>query len=181
MKKWLLPTLVAVCTLTFASVANAIHIDVTNNGDGTDDNFNDITGGGNQNVTILEWLKGEILSYNNHVQPTPLLPDPTETLTKLENLNGVGPTVNVAAGDYLVLHYGVGTDGVPSSGGGLVALYFPNDEVYQVPNLGSGPNGFGGISFVDVWDHGVPDGGLTLALLGLGLIGISGLRRKLSK
>jgi hypothetical protein len=140
----------------------------------SDVNFNDVVGGGNQNVIILEWLKGEITSYNNFVAN--ILPAPTEGLTKSDNLNGVGPTISVEAGDYLVLHYGVGTGGTRGSGGGLVALYFSTAQTYKVPNNGSGPNGFGGISFVDLWDHTstrrVPDGGATLAMLGLALAGL---------
>jgi hypothetical protein len=155
-------------------------IPVTNDGDGTDDNFNAITGGGNQNIIILEWLKGEIISYNSSHLGTDL-PQPSEGLVKFENLNGNGPTINVVAGDYVVLHYGVGTGGVQGSGGGLVALFFNADQSFDVPDNGSGPNGFGGISFVEIWDHnGVPDGGMTLALLGGGLIGLGLIRRRLS-
>jgi hypothetical protein len=137
----------------------------------SDVNFNDVTGGGNINVVILEWLKGEILSYNNFVAN--ILPDPTTGLIKYEDLNGVGPSVPVEKGDYMVLHFGVGQGGVQGSGGGLVALFFSTAQIYNVPNNGSGPNGFGGISFVDVFDHTtVPDGGTTLAMLGLALVGL---------
>jgi hypothetical protein len=133
--------------------------------------FNDI--GGNP-VSVFGWLQGEILSYFNNkgVQ----LPDPTTGHTRLDNLNGTGPTITVAAGDYLVEHYGVGPNGVPGTGGGLVAYYVDASGTITVPNNGPGPNGTGGISFVDIWDHttegGVPDGGMTLAMLGMGLGGV---------
>jgi hypothetical protein len=173
---------VLAASLAFGVAANANMIPVTNDGNGTDDNFNQITGGGNQNVVIFEWLKGEILSYNNHV-PGANLPNPTDGLIKLDNLNGNGPTINVVAGDYVVLHYGAGQGGVAGSGGGLVALFFNANQSFTVPNNGSGPNGFGGISFVDIWDHTantVPDGGMTLALLGGALIGLGLIRVKFS-
>jgi VPDSG-CTERM motif len=161
--------------LAFASIASANTIPITNNGDGTDDNFNDITGGGNANAIFLEWLKGEILSYNNNVGP---LPPPTEDLTIYTDLNGtLPPNVNLTAGDYLVLHYGTGPGGAP--GGGLVALFVTADEPLDIPTTGSGPNGFGGLSFVRVYDHGVPDAGSTVSLLGLGFLCLEGLRRKL--
>jgi hypothetical protein len=138
--------------------------------------FNDI--GGNP-VSILGWLQGEILSYNNHI-PGADLPAPTENLTRLTDLNG-GPTIQVVAGDYIVIHYGVGPGGVPGTGGGLVAYYVDANQSFDVPDNGPGPNGLGGVSFVDVWDHvSVPDGGTTVLLLGTALSGLALVRRKLS-
>jgi hypothetical protein len=167
--------------LAFASIASANTIPITNNGDGSDDNFQDITGGGNANIIFLEYLKGEILSYNNNVnnQFTPL-PPPTEDLTIYTDLNGtLPPNVNLAAGDYLVLHYGTGPGGAP--GGGLVALFVTADEPLDIPTTGSGPNGLGGLSFIRIYDHGesVPDAGSTVSLLGLGSLCLAGLRRTL--
>lgn len=186
MRKWHLTILLGTA-LAVAATANATMLPVTNNGDGTDDNFNDITGGGNQNTTILGWLQGEILSYNNHV-PGASLPDPTENLTKWEiGSNDPIPTIDVVAGDYVVLHYGVGTGGTPGSGGGLVALYFDADQSFTPNANGSGPNGFGGLSFIDLWDHvpshtpGVPDGGTTAMLLGGALAGLGMIRRKFAR
>jgi hypothetical protein len=138
--------------------------------------FNDI--GGNT-TSIFGWLQGEILSYNNHVTGANL-PDPTTGLTSFPDLT-TGPTIQVLAGDYIVEHYGVGPGGNPGTGGGLVAYYVDATQSYTVPNTGPGPNGTGGISFVDVWDHvSVPDGGTTVLLLGTALSGIGLLRRKLS-
>jgi len=166
--------------LVFASIASANTIPITNNGDGTDDNFQDITGGGNANAIFLEYLKGEILSYNNHVSPNPALPDPTENLTIYTDLNGVlPPNINLVAGDYLVVHYGAGPGGQP--GGGLVALFVTANESLDIPTSGSGPNGFGGISFIWIYDHvqSVPDGSSTVGLLGLGFLCLAGLKAKL--
>jgi hypothetical protein len=77
---------------------------------------------------------------------------------------------------YAVVHYGVGPDGVPGSGGG-VAFFQITNNLDTFPQSGSGPNGFGGISSVDLFAcvPGVPDGGVTVMLLGaaLGALGIA--------
>ena len=130
-------------------------------------------------ASILGRLQGEILTWNNNIG-NPVLPDTTTTETRFDNLNGVGPTLQVVAGDYIVEHYDVGPNGVPGTGGGLVAYFVVADQSYTLPDNGPGPNGTGGISFVDIWDHGsVPDGGMTLSLLGIGLAAVETLRRKL--
>jgi hypothetical protein len=77
---------------------------------------------------------------------------------------------------YAVVHYGVGQGGVPGSGGGVAFFQITNNSD-TFPQSGPGPNGFGGISSVDLFAciPGVPDGGLTLMLLGaaLGALGIA--------
>ena len=141
--------------------------------------FNDI--GGNP-VSVFGWLEGEILSWNNFVND-PHLPDPTTGHTREDNLNGVGPTIQVEPGDYIVAHYGVGPNGDPGTGGGLVAFYADASQPFTLPDNGPGPNGTGGISFVDVWDHTVPDGGTTWAMLGVSLVavGVFGLSQKAAR
>jgi hypothetical protein len=86
----------------------------------------------------------------------------------------------IAAGDYLVLHYGAGTGG--TEGGGWVGLLFTTGvSTFNVPANGSGPNGLGGLSGATLFDHvSVADGGSTLTLMGVGLIALHGLRRKFS-
>ena len=160
--------------LALVSVANANTIPITNNGDGTDDSFQDITGGSPVDIVLLEYLKGEILSYENHVGPLPPL---TENLTKYEELGGVAPSIDVVAGDYLVVHYGAGPKGAP--GGGLVVLLVTENQKLDIPANGGGPNGFGGISFVRVYDHVVPDGGVSIMLLGTALAALGLIRRKI--
>jgi hypothetical protein len=180
MKKYLAMA-VGGLALAFSLSVQAATIPITNNGDGTDDPFQ---GGGD--VVWFEWLKGEILSWNNHPEETPIdlvLPEPTTALTIYEGAAALDP-ISVVTGDYLVLHYGVGPDGDPGTGGGLVAIYALSDGMFQAPATGSGPNGTGGLSFVRLWDHDqpndVPDGGATAMLLGGVLSGIALLRRKLS-
>jgi hypothetical protein len=168
MKKLLLVTL-STGALLFCHPVLAIPINVLGSGDFAAHNISDVTGKtglGDENV--LAWLEAEAASHG--------FPAPT---TGQSDYTG-GP---IAAGDYLVLHYGSGKGG--TSAGGLVALYFDADQAsYDVPALGSGPNGLGGISFARLFDHTdgntVPDGGGTLALLGIGVILLGMTRRKFS-
>jgi hypothetical protein len=191
MKRYLITAIAiagTVLSLGYKANANVIEVslDPTTH-DPSDVPFNDVVGGGggNQEEVIRAWLDGEILSYLNNKGVD--LPDPTPFTTKYDNLNGVPPAggIDVQAGDYLVLHYGVGQGGVPGTGGGLLALFFDAPQTYQVPATGAagnfGPNGLGGISFVYLFDHtSVPDGGATVLLLGTALTGLALLRRKVS-
>jgi hypothetical protein len=163
MKKLLLTTLGAGALLLCQSAsANVIH--VLGAGDFPAQDISTVTGNpGLGDANVLAWLQAEA-SLNGFPAPTTAQSDYTG-----------GP---VAAGDYLVLHYGSGPGGTPA--GGLVALYFDADQAsYAVPATGSGPNGNGGISFARLYDHTtqVPDGGMTLVLLGGAIVGLVCLRR----
>jgi len=145
--------------------------------------FNDITG---NPASVLGWLQGEVLSYNNNI-PGAALPDPTTNQTRYDS-PPAGTVINVVKGDYIDIHSGVGNGGVPGTGGGLAAYYVDADGTFTVPANGPGPNGVGGVSFVDVWDHvpgrppgTVPDGGMTLAMLGMGLGGMGLFARSSSR
>ena len=167
MKKLLLTTLGAGALLLCQS-ASANVINVLGAGDFPAQDISTVTGNpGLGDANVLVWLQAEA-SLNGYPAPTTAQSDYTG-----------GP---IAAGDYLVLHYGSGTGG--TSAGGLVALYFDaNQASYAVPPDGSGPNGFGGISFARLYDHTtqVPDGGSTIALLGFALVGVDQLRRRMIK
>jgi hypothetical protein len=84
------------------------------------------------------------------------------------------PPIDLTGFCYAVIHYGTGPGGTP---GGGVAFFTINNDSDTPPAFGSGPNGFGGISRVDLFEctPGVPDGGLTVMLLGaaLGVLGIA--------
>jgi hypothetical protein len=149
--------LVAVCQMANANIINVL---------GTGDfawhssSFNN-----NDPATQLAWLQSLI---------------PNNTLGLTPPSTGVSPYTGgpIAAGDYLVLHYGAGTGG--TMGGGWVGLLFTTPvSSFTVPANGSGPNGFGGLSGATLFDH-VADGGSTLTLLGLGLIALHRLRRRFS-
>jgi hypothetical protein len=89
-----------------------------------------------------------------------------------------GP-VNLTGFLYAVVHYGVGDGGVSGSGGGVAFFQITNNSD-TFPQTGSGPNGFGGISRVDLFGGTrVPDGGATVMLLGGTLAGLGLLRRYL--
>ena len=81
---------------------------------------------------------------------------------------------------YAVVHYGVGQGGVSGSGGG-VAFFQITNNLDTFPQNGAGPNGFGGISRVDLFAStpGVPDGGATVMLLGAAVTGLGLMRRYL--
>jgi hypothetical protein len=170
MRKLILTTL-CLGGLSLWSAANANTINITMSlplGAGStlvnDVSAQDIPGNGLGDATVLAWLQSDINTFNNNLNGD--LPAPTTDLTSFDG----GGTIQVAAGDYLVLHYGKGPGG-QGQGGGLVALYFDAAGTYAIPSNGSGPNGNGGLSFARLWDHGtqIPDGGTTVALLGMAL------------
>lgn len=173
---------VSAVTLGAAIQANALVVNFTNDGDPTltDDPFSVV--GVLSPVNAFGWLDGERMSWNNKFL-TPTLPDPTLGLSSWTGLNGVAPTIDVVAGDYIFLHYGAGN--ATSLGGGVVALYFTTDQTYTPPVTGSGPNGQGSIGNVYLWDHvnnpRLPDGGFTVMLIGSVLTGLGLLRRKLAR
>jgi hypothetical protein len=94
---------------------------------------------------------------------------------------GLDEPVDLTGFCYAVVHYGVGQGGVQGSGGGVAFFQITNNSD-TFPQDGSGPNGFGGISSVDLFacTPGVPDGGLTVMLLGAGL-GALGMARRFLK
>ena len=102
---------------------------------------------------------------------TPTLAGAEEVSTPLDEL------VNLTGFCYAVVHYGVGRGGVPGSGGGVAFFQITNNSD-TFPQNGSGPNGFGGISRVDLFAcPGVPDGGTTVMLLGAALCVLGMARR----
>jgi hypothetical protein len=101
--------------------------------------------------------------------------------TNIENLDGGDQTISVEPGEFLVVHYGVGPGGT-GSGGSLEFFQVINGQTeVTVPGTGNGPTnpdpfGHGGISSIRGFcPPGVPDGGLTVMLLGaaLGALGIA--------
>lgn len=134
-------------------------------------------GPGKSPAADLGWLQADVYWYNlNYAQA---LVGPSDQSGTSENIDG---SVSLAAGDYLVLHYGSGPGG--TSGGGILGLYFGAAGTFDIPQKGSGPNGFGGISYAELFTQGsgnsVPDGGSTAMLLGSALAVIGLIRRKLT-
>jgi hypothetical protein len=80
--------------------------------------------------------------------------------------------------DYAVVHYGAGPGG--TSGGGLEIFYLNGATSFDFPATGSGPNGLGGFSGIVLFDGtpaAVPDGGMTLGLMSMGLACLGFARR----
>lgn len=107
----------------------------------------------------------------------------TPTLAGAEEVSSpLNQPVDLMGFSYAVVHYGVGPGGVTGSGGGVAFFQITNNSGI-FPQNGSGPNGFGGISRVDLFEsiRGVPDGGSTAILLGAGLTALGLVRRYLKR
>ena len=96
--------------------------------------------------------------------------------------NAPSGAVDLTGFCYAVVHYGVGDGGVPGSGGGVAFFQITNNSD-TFPQSGSGPNGFGGISRVDLFAcvPAVPDSGTSAILLGTALTGLALGRRYLKR
>ena len=97
-----------------------------------------------------------------------------------EEVSNINEPVDLTGFSYAVVHYGAGPGGTP---GGGVAFFQITNNSDTFPQTGSGPNGFGGISRVDLFagtPTGVPDGGITVMLLGTAL-GALGMARRFLK
>jgi hypothetical protein len=106
---------------------------------------------------------------------TPTLAGAVEVSTPLNE------PVDLTGFCYAVVHYGVGDGGVPGSGGGVAFFQITNDSD-TFPQTGSGPNGFGGISRVDLFPCiPIPDSGTTAMLLGGALAGLGLAHRYLKR
>ena len=90
-----------------------------------------------------------------------------------------GP-VDLTGFAYAVLHYGKGRGGA-GQGGGIVFIDLSGmTGNFTFPAIGSGLNGFGGLSSIRLFTGGstaVPDSGSTVALLGAAMTGVGLLRR----
>jgi hypothetical protein len=146
---------------------------------------------------LLGWLEGQ-----NLVSGHPLGP----TATKLaEGKSASNIDLSGFIGDYLVVHWGFGPankffknlpqDGDPHGGGfdqaffigagtGTVTLDLPNFTGFykQGQSVKNGTLSVGGLSFWRVYGSttNVPDGGMTLVLLGSALSGLALFRRKMA-
>jgi hypothetical protein len=89
--------------------------------------------------------------------------------------------IDLAGYCYAVIHYGSGPNGSP--GGSLEFFSIVDDanpSTHLFPQSGVGNGGFGGISSVRLFQC-VPDGGTTVALLGMAIAGLGTVRRFLKR
>jgi len=103
----------------------------------------------------------------------------------VESSPGINGPISDTAGDFLVVHYGVGPGGT-GSGGSLeffqVNAGFTSDTLPQLGNVGGAdPFGHGGISSIREFAPRVPDSGTTAMLLGGALTGLGVVRRYLKR
>lgn len=163
-----------------SSLSNASLINITIN-PSTGQPATDIDFGllGNNSVQInFDALATDIAAYNSFFGTS--LPAPLSTGSA-----DLSPgTVDITGFDYAVLHYGKGRHGA-GQGGGIV-FYDLNGMtgLFTFPANGSEPNGFGGLSSIRLFVGApatVPDGGTTVALLGIALSGVGIARRYIKR
>ena len=171
--------LIAALASGIALTANAATItlspfgDVPKNGTGI--------GGGNSNNAENNFFRLQTYLANNPEfnDCTPIFDGAARVESNLDQ------PVDVTGFDYAVVHYGAGKGGTKGSGGGVAFFQISGDGFVTFPQSGSGPNGFGGISSLDLFkcegDHNVPDSGATVMLLGSALTGLGLARRYLKR
>jgi hypothetical protein len=132
-------------------------------------------GGGNSNNQANNFFR-----LQNYIVANPTFGSlGTPTLDGAERVSTpLDEPVDLTGFSYAVVHYGSGPGGTP---GGGTAFFQITNNLDTFPQSGSGPNGFGGISSVDLFASipGVPDGGATVMLLGAGLSALGIVRRYL--
>ena len=179
--------LALVLSVTLPSVARATAFQF--NGTGAEGPGTDISkngtgpagGNGNSAADNFFRLANQVTGYN--AAPGPHAPLPAPVSAGSQDLGAVGgTTIDVTGFSYGVFHYGVGTNGITASGGGVEFFYFNGMTTFDVPANGTGPNGFGGYSSGTLFGPGtppppVPDGGSTIMLLGAALGGLGAMRR----
>jgi len=148
--------------------------DIAKNGTG-------IAGGNSNNdANNLFRLQVAVTGYNTVNFLTPL---PTPIAAGALDLSSFDQSVGtpLAGFAYAVLHYGSGPNG--DSSGGVEFFFLNGMTSFIFPANGTGPSGFGGFSSLTLFASAppVPDGGTTIALLGVALAAVELLRRAVSR
>ncbi len=180
--RFALITSIAVSCLAWAATAGATLINITIN-PATGLASNDINFGllgNNSPTTNFNFLASDVDLYNSFAG-SDLSAPVFDGFANYENLNG-NQAVSLTGFDYAVVHYGKGPGGA-GKGGGIV-FYFLNGMTgdFTFASTGSGPNGFGGISSIRLFADGAMatnERGATVAMLGLALIVLEALRRRI--
>ena len=141
--------------------------DIANNGTGI--------GGGNSTDAENNFFRLETFLSTHPVECTPIF----DGAVRFEG-DDANENVDVSGFSFAVIHYGRGR-GIRGSGGGIEFFLISGDGIFSFPEAGTGPNGLGYFSSLDLFHCApgdtVPDGGSTAMLLGTALSGIGLLRR----
>ena len=175
--------LLAIAALTAIAVtANAATITISPFGD-IPKNGTGIGGGNSNNAANNFFRLQNYLSDNPEFNVCTPISNGAERFEK--ETSDLSQPIDVTGFDYAVVHYGAGKGGTKGSGGGVAFFQISGDGSVTFPQSGSGPNGFGGISSVDLFkcegDHNVPDTGATAMLLGSALTSLGLVRRYLKR
>jgi len=133
--------------------------------------------------TVFNWLKTDVAAFNafqGTSYPVPTANLDGSPLSKIESFSGSRSfTATLPSQDYAVLHWG------GKRGGSVQAFYNPGqtaDYVFSAPP--GGKSLVGGISFYSTYGSGsgggggsVPEGGVTIGLLGMALGGLVLMRK----
>ena len=145
------------------------------------------------NLTVFNYIKNDVSLYNAPISGAKLttpLPTPTALDSMGTPFAGVGSvagnvnkiTLTLGNYDYLFLHWG-------GHGGGWEQLYYVGGltgsyDFNQPTKSGDNSDTIGGLSFYSFYgpatSRTVPDGGMTVLLLGAALSGLGLVSRKLN-
>jgi len=134
----------------------------------------------------FDFLQGVVSNWNTNYSPD--LPTPVNLAVCVDDI-GDTPTFDAVAGyDYVVFHFGTGQAGGgndDNENGWWSAWYLGGESfTFTLPQEGSPPQSVGGFSsacYFNGTTTTVPDGGSTFFALGIGLLGLGGVRRYLLK
>jgi hypothetical protein len=143
----------------------------------------------NGDVELATWAAATITDYNANHNAGPDLPALPALSFKVDQ-NGPGPagftfgtgvsniSLNLTGNTYIIVSWG---GSLIDNGTANNLYYIPATDTYDFT---AAPNASGGLSSLHIYGGdtpgpGVPDGGASIALLAIGLLGLEGARRKL--
>lgn len=168
------------------------------------DSFNPEPGNANSKSSNLKLLQGVIAYWNSAdlYDDVPLVTSAADLPVDNGSIGGSGAFTAIAGYDYVVFHFGGGQAaahgqeqgaGDPDEDGWWSVWYLGGQSKFfgAVPQEGipfENPESVGGFSSARYFngrptppDDRVPDGGSTIASLGVALLGLSGLRKLIKK
>jgi hypothetical protein len=140
----------------------------------------------------LAFLQGVIGNWNTHNPDLPLVGSAASVPADVGSIGDTSSFAATAGYEYVVFHFGNGQAGyrnIDDETGWWSAWYLGgNSHVFSLPTEGGEPVGgfssarfFNPIPSVLVLPQSVPDGGTTLALFSISILGLFSLRSKFAK